>query len=446
MNKIKAPSVAGTFYKANPDDLLLQIDGFEQNSKNNYEYKSRAVIVPHAGLVYSGQLAYNGLKSLRSDLKTLFIFAPAHRVGFKGLALTSYDFWNTPLGDVQINKKLNAELENIFGAYVYDAAMAQEHSVEIQLPLLQTLFPDITIVPVLVGNENFDKISEIINFYYPNEENGFIISSDLSHFLNDSDALKLDNLTATMIESKDFTGFEAQQACGCIGILGLVGFAKEKNYSLIRIGMINSSAVTDDKTSVVGYGSWFLYEGEKNRFLKEYYSSLVIDICKNSIKSKFTSSSMSMDIPAIFDEKGASFVTLEKNNHLRGCIGSIIAHRSLLDDLAENARSSAFSDPRFAPVQREELEDLSIAVSLLSIPERMNFKGEEDLLNKITPFIDGLIIKDGNYQAVYLPSVWEQLPDKREFLMSLKIKAGLRPDHFSNNFQAYSFRSEYIKE
>jgi AmmeMemoRadiSam system protein A len=131
---------------------------------------------------------------------------------------------------------------------------------------------------------------------------------------------------------------------------------------------------------------------------------------------------------------------------LRGCIGSILAHRPLIEDLIENAKSAAFSDPRFNPVNFDEIKELSIAISLLSQPEKMHFSDEESLLKQIQPYKDGIIIKERHNQAVYLPSVWEELNDKKEFLNSLKIKAGLPPDYFSKTFEAYRFRCEYIEE
>ena len=111
-----------------------------------------------------------------------------------------------------------------------------------------------------------------------------------------------------------------------------------------------------------------------------------------------------------------------------------------------NAKNSAYSDPRFNPVDKKEIKDLKISVSLLSIPAPMKFKNEEDLLNQIRVGVDGIIIRDGSYQAVYLPSVWEQLPDKKQFLNSLKVKAGMSPNHFSKTFEAYRFTTSYIKE
>ena len=445
MTKIKQPSVAGSFYSADPKELKKQITNFAEHSKNYYENYTRAVIVPHAGLIYSGRLAYEGISQLDKNIKNIFIFAPAHRVGFDGLALSSFDIWNTPLGNININQEINNELKEKFNANFIDEALAPEHSIEIQVPLIQTLFENVSIIPILIGKESPEKIKNIIEYYYPNKENGFIISSDLSHFLTDEKAKQIDTVTAQMIESGNIEEFQYQQACGALGIVGLALFSNENNYSLIRIDMENSSSTTGDKTSVVGYGCWFLYEGKTNDYLKKYYTKAILDLCKIAISSRFENKETQIKYPQVFNQLGASFVTLEKNNHLRGCIGSIIAHRSLILDIVSNAQNAAFKDPRFNPVEKSEVEQLQIAVSILSEPKKMNFKDEEDLLNQMRPNIDGIIIKDKGYQAVYLPSVWEQLPDKKEFLNTLKIKAGLSADYFSDTFEAYRFETVYIK-
>ena len=446
MSKIKEPSVAGSFYTDNTEDLKAQIKSFAQESKNGYEYKTRAVIVPHAGLIYSGRLAYEGISQIDRAVKNIFIFAPAHKVGFDGIALSGFDKWKTPLGEIQVNQDICNELKEKYRANFNDDAIKPEHAIEIEIPIIQSVFGCIKIVPILVGRTDYKIMSAIIDEYYKNTENAFVISSDLSHFLSDENAKKLDSQTAQMIESGNIDGFRFEQACGALGIAGLVDFANKNDYSIIRIDMTNSSSTTNEKSSVVGYGCWFLYEGDKNEFIKKYYSDFVINISKIILKASFTKENFSIRYPQVLDEFGACFVTLEKFGQLRGCIGSIIAHQPLMTDLIQHTKDAAFNDYRFNPVTEEELKDLKVSISVLTEPKKINFENEEDLLNKMVPNIDGIIIKDGRYQAVYLPVVWEQLPDKKEFLNSLKVKAGLSPNYFSKTFEAYRFESIYIKE
>lgn len=443
--KIKSPSVAGKFYTDDKEELSEQLDDFIRNVQKYCDYKTRAIIVPHAGYIYSGQLACEGFQYLDRNVKNIFIIAPPHYVPVKDVALSSFDLWSTPLGEIEVNQVINKELVEKFGCKFQDEAFVDEHSNEVQVPFIQKLIPDAKIIPILANNH--EKVSDIISYYWNNPQNAFVISSDLSHFNHSVEAKRMDEITAKMIEFKATEKIDPHQACGACGIQALVNFAKVKNYSLIRLGMHNSGDITNDKSRVVGYGSWLLYEGAKNTFLKKYFSPLIIDICKKSILAVLNNEKYynAVNLPAVFDEMGASFVTLEKNGDLRGCIGSILAHQPLINDLEKNSVNSAFSDPRFNPLEKNEFRDLSINVSLLSEPEKMSFKDESDLLEQIKPFEDGIIIKDGGRQAVYLPSVWEQLPDKNLFLKSLKIKAGMTPEHFSKTFEAFRFTTEYVK-
>jgi hypothetical protein len=210
--------------------------------------------------------------------------------------------------------------------------------------------------------------------------------------------------------------------------------------------MTNSSETSENKSRVVGYGSWFLYEGTKMEYIENNYQKLIPQLCKIILKSGFEKGKVTIQYPQILDEDGACFVTLEKDGKLRGCIGSIVAHRPLITDLVENTKNAAFNDRRFKPVTADEVDSLKINVSILTPAYQMEFNGEEDLLNKITPKKDGLIIIDGEHQGVYLPSVWDEIPEKKDFLNSLKEKAGLSADYWSDNLKAYRFETIYLKE
>lgn len=142
---------------------------------------------------------------------------------------------------------------------------------------------------------------------------------------------------------------------------------------------------------------------------------------------------------------GACFVTLKKNGALRGCIGSAQAWRPLVDDVTENAAKAAFSDPRFPPVTPEEIEGLQLSVSVLTPPVPMRFMNEADLLAQLRPHVDGLIIEDAGKRALFLPSVWEQLPDAAHFLAHLKHKAGMPVDHWSPHFKASRFQAVEVR-
>ncbi len=438
----KHSAAAGTFYPANKDELKIFI---EKNRIEGIKYYSKAVILPHAGYTYSGELAIKGIQHLSPNLKNIFIIAPSHYERMFGCITTTYDSFETPFGDIEVNKELSKEFAKFCDCNLGNFAFEKEHSIEVQLPLIKFFFPEAKIIPILYGCENFKNLSESIKHFYNNPSNGFIISSDLSHFYPEKETLKIDSYTAKMIEENNTKNFESEMACGAVGICGLIEFCKNEKFSLIRIGLTNSAEKTGDSSRVVGYGSWFLYEGDKNKYIKTYHSEFVKNICRESIISGLQLGHGELkSYECVFDEYGASFVTLELNGILRGCIGSIIAHRKLIDDLRKNAHAAAFSDPRFPALTINELNKINIKISLLSKPERILFDSENELLEELNISKDGLIIRDGNHQAVFLPDVWELLPDKQEFLEQLKLKAGLPKNYFSENLEAFKFYTTKI--
>ncbi|MGD9108142.1 MAG: AmmeMemoRadiSam system protein A [Gammaproteobacteria bacterium] len=144
-------------------------------------------------------------------------------------------------------------------------------------------------------------------------------------------------------------------------------------------------------------------------------------------------------------EQKACFVTLQINHNLRGCIGTLVAYQPLIVDVAHNASAAAFADPRFPGITETEFEQLSIHISILSKPELMHFESEDDLLRQIRPGVDGLILSDGQYEGTFLPSVWESLPDPKQFLTHLKMKAGLAPDYWSDTIKVERYTVELIE-
>ncbi|HHH35913.1 MAG TPA: AmmeMemoRadiSam system protein A [Gammaproteobacteria bacterium] len=154
--------------------------------------------------------------------------------------------------------------------------------------------------------------------------------------------------------------------------------------------------------------------------------------------------------PAIYEPRlrapGASFVTLQLDGRLRGCIGSLEAHRPLVRDVAANAFAAAFQDPRFPPLVHEELAALHIHISVLGAPSPLDFTSEADLLRQLRPGVDGLILEAEGHRGTFLPSVWESLPEPREFLRQLKLKAGLPPDYWSDRVRVLRYTTESFGE
>ncbi len=148
------------------------------------------------------------------------------------------------------------------------------------------------------------------------------------------------------------------------------------------------------------------------------------------------------DYGAALQEPGACFVTLTIDDQLRGCIGSLQAYRPLVEDVSHNAFAAAFQDPRFSHLNRQEFERLQLHISILSTPEPIKFKDEQDLLTQLRPGVDGLVLEEGFYRGTFLPQVWDSLPEPQQFLWHLKQKAGLPPDYWSKTIKMQRYTVE----
>ncbi len=177
--------------------------------------------------------------------------------------------------------------------------------------------------------------------------------------------------------------------------------------------------------------------------------TILLEIARSSIAHGLT---QAQPLPIKLDDYSpalqalrASFVTLQINQQLRGCIGSLEAHRPLVKDIAENAFAAAFRDPRFAPLSEQEFDQLDYHISILSPTEALAFESENELLKKLRPGIDGLVLSQQGHRGTFLPSVWEQLPQARQFLAQLKVKAGLSADYWSDSIRVERYTVEDIK-
>lgn len=183
--------------------------------------------------------------------------------------------------------------------------------------------------------------------------------------------------------------------------------------------------------------------------MDDQLGALLVDMAKQSIMAGLKGERIKEDVLSVshqaLAERGAVFVTLKKSGQLRGCIGSPMAWRPLGQDVVENAYKAAFEDPRFQPLSESEWPDVELSVSVLTPPSPMTFKDEADLLTQLRPGVDGLIIEDQGRRALFLPSVWESLPDAKSFLAHLKVKAGMPVQHWSPSFKAQRFEAVEVE-
>ena len=468
MTIIRPPAVAGTFYPNDADILRSEIDGLMDAALHSDavsgDVSPKAIIVPHAGLMFSGAIAALGfatVRALKDTIKRIVIIGPAHRMAFQGIALARADQFATPLGTMRCDLPALQKALALPHVQMLDDAHTREHGLEIELPFIQRLFgedADIGIVPLLVSRCSPRQVHEVIEKLWGGPETLIVISSDLSHFHDYDTAKRMDNRTRAMIENFDAENIDTNDACGALPVAGMLIAARNRGMKIKTLGMRNSGDVTGDKSRVVGYGAWAVYDGKasgmggdgEDDFTKatetliRTHGPAMLDLCRQSILHGLETGAplrvAANEVGPALAAPGACFVTLKKAGQLRGCIGSIISHAPLATDLCENAFKAAFRDPRFAGLSRAEIgDDLELSISVLSPPQPFGFADEADFISKLTPFEDGIILSDGNRRGLFLPQVWDQLPDPKDFLAHLKRKAGLAMDHWSPNMRAERF-------
>ena len=426
---VRRAAVAGMFYPGNALQLAADV-GELLDGVGSLEPKfdfPKVLIVPHAGYMYSGAIAahaYDELAAARGTVKRVVLFGPAHYVAGRGLALPECDAFETPLGRIPLDAAGIASLADLKQVVRSAAAHSQEHSLEVQLPFLQKMLGEFSLIPFAAGAALTEEVVEVIERLWGGPETLIVISTDLSHYHAYDEARRLDGATLERIAAFA-ADINYEEACGATALNGLLQVAQRKKLSIRLLAACNSGDTAGGKDRVVGYASFALYDGRT--IAAEDAGRTLVEVAKGSIANSLGLSS----VPAKRHHQpwllqpGASFVTLTKNGELRGCIGSLSATRPIGEDVASNARAAAFQDPRFPKLKREEWPQCRIEVSLLSAPKPILFADEADLLSQISASEDGLILEAEGKRATYLPQVWEVLSDKRQFLEELKKKAGL---------------------
>ena len=439
-------AVAGTFYPADPQVLQRTVDALFAAARTRTGVAARppkALIAPHAGYVYSGPVAasaYASIAALRGRISRVVLMGPCHRVAVRGLALPGADAFATPLGQVEIDVDSVRSLAALPQVVVSAAAHAQEHCLEVHLPFLQRLLGDFRLVPLLVGDATPDEVSQVLDLVWGGSETLVIISSDLSHYLDYNTAQRTDRQTVERMLALH-APINHAQACGATPVNGLIEVARRRGLTPHFLALCNSGDTAGDKNRVVGYASIAFLEPvsapPERKDAGGDHGEVLLSIARGAIGRAFgidTGAGAAGDHPFL-REHGASFVTLKHHGALRGCIGSLVAHRPLQDDVSNNARAAAFSDPRFKPLSHTEFERIRVEVSLLSAATPLEFRDEADVLQQLRPDLDGIVLEYGAHRATFLPQVWESLPHPREFLAQLKNKARLPRDFWADGIR-----------
>lgn len=259
MSMVKPPAVAGMFYPADPAELAREIDQMLTQARPGSEPAPKALIAPHAGYIYSGPVAasaYARLLPAAERIRRVVILAPSHRVPFRGLAVSSADWFRTPLGDVPVDKSAVELIAKLPQVQVFDAAFADEHALEVHLPFLQKVLKEFSIVPIIAGDAAPTDVSEVLDTLWGGDETLIVVSSDLSHFLDYRTARERDQRTTQAIEALRPELIDFHDACGRIPVNGLLLAARKHGLEARTVDLRNSGDTVGDKRRVVGYGAY----------------------------------------------------------------------------------------------------------------------------------------------------------------------------------------------
>lgn len=258
MSGIRSAAVAGTFYPENSAQLHADIQEMLAHLASGNS-APKAIIVPHAGYIYSGAIAasaYVQLKPARNTIKRVILLGPCHRVPLSGLATTGADCFDTPLGSVPIDRESIDRVLSLPQVMESDLTHQQEHSLEVQLPFLQEVLDEFTLVPMVVGDSSAEDICEVLELLWGGRETLVVISSDLSHYHDYKTAQVMDNLTCKAIEALDGDAISQEQACGRNPVSGLLQVAQHHDMKVTTLDLRNSGDTAGSKDQVVGYGAW----------------------------------------------------------------------------------------------------------------------------------------------------------------------------------------------
>jgi AmmeMemoRadiSam system protein B/AmmeMemoRadiSam system protein A len=467
---VKESDLAGSWYPSSGTQLESQLKSYlDSASPEKINGRVIALIVPHAGYMYSGPVAAYGYKEISNrPIKTVILLGFSHRKYFDGVSVYAGKSWTTPLGEVGIDTQTAGKIISSNPRFrQMEELFSEENSVEMQIPFIQLCLKGARIVPVAFGSQNYSDaqaLASVLSEIMKDRQDFIIIAStDLSHYYpyqkaNSADRHTIDTLNRMSARDLyDEAKMETCELCGVLPVTTSLLVAKELGYNRIKeLKYANSGDITGDKTRVVGYLSAVIYKDEiasvalrprndEVPMLNDVHRKRLLQIARESItgfvkdgkRKKFSEKD-----PVLNKTMGA-FVTLHEGGELRGCIGNMVGSGPLYETVADMAIEAATADPRFSRLSAAEIDRVEIEISVLSPMKRV--KAAEEI--KIPG--DGVIVRSGFNSGVYLPQVATETGwSKEEFLTSLCAhKAGLRPDAWKDPAtELYTFTAEVFGE
>jgi hypothetical protein len=443
--KVRQPAVAGAFYPAGADELTKTIDGFLARAAPRAQGEVVALVAPHAGYPYAGPVAAYAYALLKGrHFARVVVIAPSHYESFDYTSVYDGDAYSTPLGLVKVDKVFAKKLAGmspsmrLSGAGHTPSRDRPEHSLEVQLPWLQRVLGEFELVPVIMGDQDYDHCRALgvaIAKLAAGGNTLIVASSDLSHYHPYEQAVKLDHKTLAAVAEYDYfdmaRNFESRvwEACGGGPVVAAMIAAERLGATRAEVlQYLNSGDTSGDKSRVVGYGAvaitktaartasdaFSLSRGEQDELLRIARQSV-----ESAVRDRKPYAGDAAGLEALARERGA-FVTLKERGELRGCIGYVAPAKPLYATVRDAAMMAALRDTRFSPVSAGELARLEYEISVLSPLRRVLD------VREIRVGVDGLLIHKGGVEGLLLPQVAaEEHWDRAQLLEGVSMKAGL---------------------
>ncbi|MEW5768338.1 MAG: AmmeMemoRadiSam system protein B [bacterium] len=464
---IRGPVVAGMFYPGDKAVLREDVDDFLANVEPEKGIERvLAVLVPHAGYTYSGQVAAYSFKQLKGrDIKRVILVGPSHHVAFSGISIEPEGAYETPLGLVPIDEGLAEEwMGESEEVRFYPPAHVKEHALEVELPFLQRILTDFSILPVIIGSHSYETavtLSRLLVKALSDKQTVLVVSADLSHYHPYGEAVRLDRAGLEAIENLDVETFANRVNKGETeidapgAIMAMILTANSMAPTQVKLlKYANSGDVTGDRSrGVVGYAALMITKrpaqteekADDQAKADENLQEDLLKLARHTIETYVREGQMppfeAKGNQELLEHRGA-FVTIHKHGQLRGCIGYIEPIYPLYKAIMQAAVSAATRDHRFPPLSPDELSEIDLEISILTPPKRISD------VNEIKVGRDGLIMKKGHYQGLLLPQVATEYNwDRETFLEHTCLKAGLPKDSWKDKgVEIYTFMAQVLGE
>ncbi|MCJ7830297.1 MAG: AmmeMemoRadiSam system protein A, partial [Desulfobacterales bacterium] len=381
----------------------------------------------------------------------------------RNAAVSDAEAWETPLGRISLHPDTRRLLQRPDLFRTVAASDRSEHSLEVILPFLQCYLGTFEIVPIVMGSGDFQRLAETLQALLT-PDTLVVASSDLSHFLAYTGAVRKDRETIGRIMDLDTDRLLSSEnsACGKLPVLVLAALARRNRWQPVLLHYRNSGDATGDHQRVVGYAALAFY-GEPNmqnqdesvRLLTPQQGRVLTRLARHTLMEKLGRQPPGPEAQALADDLAekefqacrGTFVTLKSGGRLRGCIGNLSGLESLAAGIRRNALNAAFNDHRFSPLTASELDRIAIEVSILTEPAPLRYRDGADLLSMLRVGVDGVILRKGSSSATFLPQVWDQLSDPADFLTHLCRKAGLPGDAWQTSpLEIETYQVQYFEE